>query len=210
MTVMMDALRLAEHFKLKERYGRYLKIAGLLAISFHLLGAVLSPPYVPSPYQLQDEKLQIIEIPDEIVVPPPPKTIERPQIPAEMEISDLANPLETLAPTAPEHLWAPPHLPPDDDGPKDFWDAKPVAVHQVVPIYPEMARQAEAEGTVHVAVVIDEMGRVISAEVVESTATEVLEVAAVSAASQWLFKPAMQRDKPVKSTIVIPFVFSLD
>jgi protein TonB len=210
MTVMMNALRLAEHFKLKERYGRYLKIAGLLAISFHLLGAVLSPPYVPTPYQLREEKLQLIEIPDEIVVPPPPKTIERPQIPAEMEISDLANPLETLAPNAPEGLLAGPITRPPDPGPQTFWDAKPVAVHQVVPTYPELARQAEAEGTVHVAVVINETGRVISAEVIESTATEILELAAVSAAYQWLFKPAMQRDVPVKSTIVIPFVFSLD
>lgn len=212
MTVTMDALHPAEHFKLKEHYGRYLKIAGLLAVFFHVLGAIVSPPYVPSPYQLTEEKLQLIEIPDDIVIPPPPKAIERPPIPMDMEISELADPITTIGPTDFSFKdFIPPPVPALDDWESGgVSEAPPGVVHQVVPEYPELAKMAEAVGTVHVMVLIDETGRVISAEVVQSTANEMLEQAALAAAYQWLFKPGMQGDMKVKTRTVIPFSFSLD
>ena len=76
--------------------------------------------------------------------------------------------------------------------------------------YPELARQAEAEGVVNLLVTIDESGRVIAAKVQTSDAIESLEKAAIAAAMKWLFKPAKQRDKPVKVRIIIPFRFSLN
>ena len=86
----------------------------------------------------------------------------------------------------------------------------PQAVRQVAPEYPDLARQAEAEGRVWIRVTIDETGRVIKTEVENSEVIPSLEKAAMDAARKWLFKPAKQRDKPVRVRIVIPFRFSLN
>ena len=95
--------------------------------------------------------------------------------------------------------------------PDDFvaFDSPPRLVHAEQPEYPDLARQAEAEGTVMIEVTIDENGRVIAARVFSSDTIEALESAALAAALKFLFEPAKQRDVPVKCRIHIPFGFGL-
>jgi protein TonB len=201
----------SEHWGLVQKSKKYLRVTLLIALVFHVLAFKFSPPYVPHPYQLREKKMSIVDLPDEIIIPPPPKEIARPQLPQEAEISDDASEEETIAPTE-FNPFAPPMVPSAPVTQEDFvaFDDPPRVVHQEVPEYPDLARQAEAEGKVMVRVTIDENGRVVAATVEHSTAIETLEQAAIAAAFKWLFRPAKQRDIPVRCQIVIPFDFSLE
>jgi TonB family protein len=84
----------------------------------------------------------------------------------------------------------------------------PVPVKEVSPEYPEIARRAGVEGTVWVKVIVDKDGRVRKAEIVKSDA-DIFNDAAISAAKQWVFTPAMMNNGPVAVWASIPFRFRL-
>ena len=75
------------------------------------------------------------------------------------------------------------------------------------PLYPERARRAGVAGTVAVEVTVDESGRVISARAVSGPM--MLRDAAVSAARQARFTPALVSGKPVPMNGRINYNFSL-
>jgi len=200
------------HEQLKLKYGRYMFTATLVAIALTGTGAVFSPPYIPAPYQLRERKTVSVQLSEEIVVPPPPSDVARPEIASRaFEESDEADATETIAPTD-FNPFAPPEIPQAPAAPENFvpYDSPPQLIHAEEPEYPELAMQGESEGKVEVVVVIDEYGKVVQAYVASSTAPEVLQKAALDAAKKFLFKPAMQRDVPVKCRIMIPFNFGLN
>jgi protein TonB len=195
----------------KKKYSKYLEVALAGAVVIHVAIFVFAPPYVPQPYKLREKKLSLVELPQNIEIPPPPEEIERPQLPQEAEISDDVSEEETIAPTE-FNPFEPPVIPSQPDMPEVFfaYDSPPQVIRTVNPEYPELASEAEAEGVVQVEVTIDETGRVTYARVVASDTIESLNLAALEAAKKFLFKPAKQRDMAVKCRIVIPFRFTLD
>ena len=212
MAIALETLHQSEHYRLRLTYNRMLLLGAVVAILLHIVAAIISPPYTPHPYQLRERVFNTIEIPDEIVIPPPPEDVQRPELPQEAEISEEASEEDTIAPTTYDPF-APPVVPQATGNDADVFvafDTPPEVVHMVPAVYPELARQAEAEGTVNLLVTIDETGRVVDAVVQSSTTIGALDKAARDAAMKWLFKPAKQRDKPVKVRIVIPFRFSLN
>jgi len=97
----------------------------------------------------------------------------------------------------------------DNDEPKFVaYEQEPVPVKQVKPEYPSIAKQASLEGTVVVQVLVGEDGKVKKAKVAQSD-SPIFEQAAIDAAMQWVFTPALQQKKPVAVWIAIPFRFSL-
>lgn len=92
--------------------------------------------------------------------------------------------------------------------PVDEPEVQVMAIEQVKPSYPGIARQASLEGTVLVQVLIGEDGRVHDVQVVSSD-SPIFEEAATKAAAQWVFTPAMQNGKPCATRVRIPFKFSL-
>jgi TonB family protein len=89
------------------------------------------------------------------------------------------------------------------------FDTPPERLLEVKPEYPTLAIEAHSQGVVLVMVTIDETGRVIEAVVVSSNVIAPLEAAAVKAARATPFRPAKQRDVPVKARVVLPFRFAL-
>ena len=194
----------------KAKYSKYLQIGLLLAILIHAVAFAFWPEYVPSVYKLREEKIEVVEIPPEFEIPPPPEEIARPEVAVEVEASDEASEEETIAPTFLDAENLPPAPPPPPPEPEMFFafDTYPVVTQSAKPRYPDLARKAEVEGTVIVMVTIDETGRVLNAWIAESQAA-VLNDSAIEAAYKFKFTPAKQRDVPVKATISIPFRFSL-
>jgi protein TonB len=77
-------------------------------------------------------------------------------------------------------------------------------------VYPEMARRAGVEGRVSVKVLIGKDGRPKPGRVIiEETASELLNKAAIDAIMQQVFPPATQNSQPVEVWVVIPIVFRL-
>jgi protein TonB len=199
------------NYAFKAKYRRTFEVAVLIAGALHVVAFLSVPPIEIQPYRLKEQKMTAIDIPDDIVIPPPPEEIERPVLPTELEISEDVSMEETI-PTTEFNPFAPPAVPEDgggDGGVFVAFDSPPVPIKKEAPVYPDIARTAGAEGNVMVEVTIDKNGRVIDARVVKSDTIPALEAAAKEAAMKWLFTPAKQREIPVKAKIVIPFEFSL-
>jgi protein TonB len=74
------------------------------------------------------------------------------------------------------------------------------------PRYPPQAKRVNAAGPVNVQITISETGRVIEAKA--TSGHPLLRNAAVEAARQWVFKPAILNGSPVKTETVLVFVFT--
>jgi protein TonB len=83
----------------------------------------------------------------------------------------------------------------------------PEAVSQVKPQYPDIARDASVEGIVMVQALVGKDGRVKDTRVVKSV--PMLDAAAVAAVKQWIFKPALNNNKPVAVWVAVPVKFTL-
>ena len=88
-------------------------------------------------------------------------------------------------------------------------EVKPKPVSVPVPDYPETVRDAGIEGTTVVEALLDLDGSVMDSRVQKSSGNQMLDAAATAAALRAKFTPAMQRDKPVRVWISVPYRFSL-
>lgn len=83
-----------------------------------------------------------------------------------------------------------------------------LALRKVSPVYPAIAKAAHAAGPVQVQIVISEEGRVIAADVLSGN--PLLRQAALDAARQWVFRPTLLSQVPVKVQGVLTFNFTLN
>ncbi|HTR80822.1 MAG TPA: TonB family protein [Bacteroidota bacterium] len=99
----------------------------------------------------------------------------------------------------------------DDGPPPDFVpvEKQPVPIKNPPPIYPEIARRAGVEGTVWVKIWVDKEGKAKKAQILKSDA-ELFNQAAIDAAMQWVFTPAVMNNGPVAVWVSIPFKFKLN
>jgi TonB family protein len=87
------------------------------------------------------------------------------------------------------------------------YEEPPERISCPAPVYPEMARAAEVEGTVQLLVLVNKEGRVENARVVSGH--PMLDDAALAAVRTWVFKPALQQHKPVKVWVACLIRFTL-
>ncbi len=86
---------------------------------------------------------------------------------------------------------------------------QPVATYQVRPLYPRDMRRAGEAGEVLVDYSVNAEGYVENARAVKST-NRAFEAAAVSAVSQWRFRPGTVDGKPVTTKMATSIVFTLN
>jgi protein TonB len=79
------------------------------------------------------------------------------------------------------------------------------SVKKVEPIYPEVARNNNVSGSVVVEVTVDERGKVIQSAALSGPL--ILKQAAIDAAKQWKFEPAISNGKPAQFITRITFNF---
>jgi protein TonB len=194
---------------LRVQYSRYLHAGLLAAILLHAAAFAFWPKYVPSVYQLPIEIPKWVDVPD-YDVPPAPPEIEPPVELADVIGSDDADPGETIGPNFVALKDLPVIRPTRREEPSRFFgfDRPPDLIKAVKPVYPDIARKAEVEGSVTVLVTVDEGGRVVHAEVAHSDAP-VLDQPSLDAAMKHVFRPAEQNGIPVKATISLTFRFVL-
>jgi len=98
----------------------------------------------------------------------------------------------------------------EDEPPMDAfipYQTPPALVKRVEPGYPELARKAGMQGKVFIKVLIDKEGKVKKAVVLQGP--EIFHEATIAAVLQWVFKPAIQHDRPITVWMVIPVTFQL-
>jgi len=98
----------------------------------------------------------------------------------------------------------------DDAAPPDFvpYEKEPTVVKKIEPKYPDLALRAGLEGNVFVKVWVDKEGKVRKVVLLKSDAP-IFEDAAIAAAKQWVFTPAVMQKGPVSVWVSIPFRFRL-
>lgn len=98
----------------------------------------------------------------------------------------------------------------EDGPPPDFvpFEKGPQIVKKIAPVYPEIARKAGLEGTVWVKIWVDKQGK-SKKVVIQKSASEIFDQAAIDAAMQMVFTPAMMQNGPVDVWVSIPFHFKL-
>ena len=99
-------------------------------------------------------------------------------------------------------------LPASDDFVKV--EKMPEMVKSTQPVYPEAEKKAGTEGDVVIKALVDKTGKVVEVEVAKTSGHEALDKAAVEAAYQNEFKPAMQDGKPVAIWVAYKVAFKLD
>ena len=96
--------------------------------------------------------------------------------------------------------------------PEDFiaYEEAPILIENVKPIYPEIARRAGIEGEVWVNVLLDKSGNVRDVKILkDSGANAGFEEAAIDAARQTVWKPAISNGQPVALWVSYKIVFTL-
>jgi periplasmic protein TonB len=88
-------------------------------------------------------------------------------------------------------------------------EKQPVPITTMMPVYPEIARRAGVEGTVWITMWVTKEGKVKTVGV-QKTDAEILNQAAIDAALQWVFTPAVMNNGPVAVWVSIPFRFKLN
>jgi TonB family protein len=88
---------------------------------------------------------------------------------------------------------------------------KPEMVTRVQPIYPPVAKTMKVQGTVILSILVNETGSVSEVRVLRAVGgSSGLNEAAIAAAKQWKFKPALMQGKRVKIWITYPVSFKLE
>lgn len=91
-----------------------------------------------------------------------------------------------------------------------YTEQLPDPIRMVKPEYPAIAHEAGVTGRVVVRVLVGRDGRVLDARVDDKVRVPMLDEAALAAARQWVFQPALASGKPVAVWVSIPFDFRLD
>jgi len=210
---MNNGLQMSANDEFKAQYSKYLRWSAVLAVVLVLIGALISPNYVPHPYKLRREETEVIDIPDQEIIeippppvqaPPPPKVIEAAP---DDEVADDVDIADTLMDIDMAIGGAMGSFEISDDG-FVASSTNPIITHWAKPRYPEMARIAQVEGTVIVKVLVGPDGNVMQAVIIQSV-QKLVNDAALAAAYKCKFIPGKQRDIPVKAWMALPFNFRL-
>ncbi len=93
-------IRESANYKFKQKYGKYFGWAVVISLVFHVV-FILGMPSLNADIQTRDDStLEAVDLPPEVVIPPPPKQLSKPSIPMEAseEIEDDVTIEETTPP----------------------------------------------------------------------------------------------------------------
>lgn len=208
-------------FNLQLHYRKSFEVATIFALllTITLFVAIRDIRTQPREIVTSPIQLEVAEIPptEQFKRPPPPP---RPALPIPTESEDLPMD-ETIESTELNLAELPPPPPPpsekNDETSSVFvaYDQPPEIIGGMEALasaleYPELARRAGIEGVVIVGVLIDEKGKLLDTKIVKPHGSNAgLEEAAIKGLLKMKWKPAYQRDKPIKVWVAVPVRFRL-
>ena len=218
------AIRLeTENDRFKRSFGSWFWGSMITATVFHFLLFQFWPTQTSEDFSYAAEDIEVIELPPEIEIPPPPEAISRPATPV-MAVTEIDDDI-TIAPTTfadnPVDDLPPP---PTDDGGSDLSAAprftpmtvtpeilnRPEIIRALTRLYPSILRDSGIGGTVEVWFFISTEGRVLDSRVSIPSAHTQLNEAALEVATVFEFSPALNRETIVEVWIRLPITFEVE
>ncbi len=211
-----------ENDRFKQSFGSWFWGSMIAATVVHFMLFQFWPTQTAEDVSFTAEELEMIELPPEIEIPPPPEAISRPATPV-MATADIDDDI-TIAPTTfadnPVEDLPPP---PTDDGAVDIAAAPvftPMTVRPEIRNRPEVQaalmresppilRDAGIGGTVVVWFFITEDGIVQDKRVSQTSGQIQFDEAALKVADVFRFSPALNRDQRVQVWIEVPITFQV-
>jgi protein TonB len=207
--------------RFKRSFGNWFWGSVVAATVIHFVVFAFWPAMRAADYSFEAAQIEMIDLPPEIEIPPPPEQIARPATPiigsAEID-QDITIAATTFEATPIENLPPPPAGATSDD----ISRAPVFTPYTVAPRlrntqaveralqrnYPPLLRDAGIGGSVNVWFFIDEDGKVLRTQLHQSSGYEALDQAAIQVANIMEFSPAFNRDKRVQVWVSIPITFS--
>ena len=189
------------------------------AAMLHFLVFALMPAMQAADVSVNAEAIDMIDIPEQIDIPPPPEAIARPALPVVTDThieDDITIPAVTFDANPFENLPPPPDEVETDISAAPVWtnvDIYPVLKNRdemsrlLEREYPPLLRDAGIGGTTKVWFFIDETGKVVKTQVHTSSGHQALDDAAIKVADRLNFSPAMNRDKAVPVWVALDIKF---
>ena len=122
---------------------------------------------------------------------PEPPPVEEPVISEPPELADTPPPTQEVV------------------GEPDPVEARPAPLHNPSPRYPRLAQERNIEGTVKLELTVAATGEVLSAVVIQSSGSSLLDKAALAAVEDWRFEPGTRDGAPVEMKLPWRLLFSL-
>ncbi|MCG6957297.1 MAG: energy transducer TonB [Gemmatimonadetes bacterium] len=207
--------------RLKRSFSTWFWGAMIAATILHFGVFAFWPQLTAEDISFQQAEVQTIELPPEIEIPPPPKTIARPATPV-IAATNIDEDI-TIAPTTFEENPVENLPPPPEEKTQDLSAAPTFTPYTVAPSilnrdevikamereYPPLLRDAGIGGTVRVYFFIDETGKVIDHRIDQTSGHQALDDAALKVADVYRFSPALNRDKKVPVWVSFPITFQV-
>ncbi len=189
----------------------------LCAVAIHLSLFALLPPFETQAFASGAVITTVLDLPPEIVVPPPPEAIVRPAAPRLAVGVPAEDATIDIVPFDDGRWRAPPRDPDHTPVERPRWisrDQDPRLLNQdaitleLERLYPPLLKEAGIGGVVVLWVFVATDGRPARAEIHASSGYPALDDAARRVAGRMRFEPARNRDRPVAVWIQIPVKFS--
>ena len=207
----------------KDRFRAIFWSSMIVATLAHFAAFTFAPEMQSEDFSFTSDELTAVELPPEIEVPPPPKSIARPATPV-IASTDVSEDI-TIAPTTFEDNPVE-ALPPPPEATEEDTDisARPTftpftvapeilnreeIVDAMMKEYPPFLRDSGIGGLVQVYFFIDETGRVQDTRVNQTSGYEALDAAALKVANLYRFSPALNRDARVPVWVSFPVEFRI-
>lgn len=207
--------------RLKQSFSAWFWGSMIVATVLHFMVFAFWPELTAEDISYTPEELEAIDLPPEIEIPPPPKSIARPATPV-IASADIDEDI-TIAPTTFEENPVEELPPPPEEKAQDISAAPTFTPFTVAPSilnrdevvramereYPPLLRDAGIGGTVKVYFFIDENGKVQDTRIDQSSGHQALDDAALKVADTYKFSPALNRDKKVPVWVSFPITFQV-
>lgn len=218
----VTARALTANDRFKRTFGAVLWGSIILATVSHYVLIRYFPPLTAMDVSFGVRELAAVDLPPEVEIPPPPRSITRPAVPVVAQ-----SPLEeeiTIAPTTFEHNPVETLPPPPTEKVRDLSEQPTFTPYTVAPSlknraeaerivrdkYPRLLQDAGIGGRVVVWALIDEQGVVQNCRIHTSCGQSMLDQAALEAVQQFEFSPALNYDKRVQVWVALPITFKVE
>lgn len=205
-----NVLKFSENFQFKKKYGKYFLTALLISFISHITVLVTMPELNAVIVSHDESNMEAVDLPPEVVIPPPPKPLTKPAIPLESEEQlDEDITIDETTPPPPDLIPEMPQVEAKQEVDEFLMVAEVMPKYKTIPPQPKMPAyiaRARVDVTTKVEFFVSKTGDVDPnrTKVAVSSGYPELDELALGWAKSIKFHPALNRGEPVAVRVAIP------